>query len=731
MKPSTLARCRFLLILPVAGLLALSPALRGDVAHVLPPGELPKDARLEAPKDLDGYFPFTPSPNPAAWAVRAERLRRQLQVTLGLWPMPTRTPLHAVVHGKVDRETYTVERVYFESMPGFFVTGSLYRPKGSKGKLPAVLSPHGHWENGRFYDNAKGIAAELASGGEKFGDSGRSPLQARCVQLARMGCVVFHYDMIGYADSLQIPSSLSHGFSKQRPEMNSPESWGLFSPQAEEHFQSVMGLQTWNSIRALDFLCSLPDVDSARIGVTGASGGGTQTFILGALDPRPAVAFPAVMVSTAMQGGCTCENASGLRIDTGNVEIAALFAPKPLGMTGANDWTREMATKGFPELRQHYSMLGVPENVAFQGLNQFGHNYNYPSRAVMYGWMNRHLHLGLAEPVVETDYRRLTPEEMTVWDEKHPKPAGGPEFERKLVRWWHEDLQKQLRPARSSAEEYRRVFGGGVDVVLGRGMPPAAELSYQQVTKEDRGAYWVIGGMLRQASRQEENPVLAFHPKEWKGRVVLWIHPDGKAGLLAPGGEPAPGVKQLLDAGVSVMGIDLVHQGEFLKPGETFTRTPRVKNPREAAAYTFGYTPAVFAQRVHDILKLVSFVKHHERTPRVVDLVGFRGAGHWVAAARAQAGDAVDSTVIDTAGFRFGSVTEIHSPDFLPGGAQYDDLPGMLGLAAPGGLYLVGETAEGIARVQAAYNREHALAKLAIGNSPESGPALAWLLSRP
>ena len=113
----------------------------------------------------------------------------------------------------------------------------------------------------------------------------------------------------------------------------------------------MMGLQTYNSIRALDWFSGLPDVDPKRIGVTGASGGGTQTFILCAIDPRPAVAFPAVMVSTAMQGGCTCENACYLRVGTGNVEIAALIAPRPLGMTAADDWTKEIATKGLPELQ--------------------------------------------------------------------------------------------------------------------------------------------------------------------------------------------------------------------------------------------------------------------------------------------------------------------------------------------------------------------------------------------
>src|SRR5207247_6713041 len=102
-----------------------------------------------------------------------------------------------------------------------------------------------------------------------------------------------------------------------------------------------MGLQTYNSIRSLDFLLSLPDVDASRIGVTGASGGGTQTFILCAIDDRPAAAFPAVMVSTDMQGGCICENCSGLRVGLGNIDLAAVFAPKPLGMSAAKDWTWE------------------------------------------------------------------------------------------------------------------------------------------------------------------------------------------------------------------------------------------------------------------------------------------------------------------------------------------------------------------------------------------------------
>ena len=107
--------------------------------RALPEGKLPADRRLEPVKDLNGYFPFTPSASREAWSERADEVRRHTQVALGLWPMPTKTPANAVIHGRVDRPDFTVDRVYLESFPGHFVTGSLFRPKGFQGKRPVVL----------------------------------------------------------------------------------------------------------------------------------------------------------------------------------------------------------------------------------------------------------------------------------------------------------------------------------------------------------------------------------------------------------------------------------------------------------------------------------------------------------------------------------------------------------------------------------------------------------------
>lgn len=642
--------------------------------RVWPAGQPSNDRRFEPPKDLDGYFPFAVPATRAEWETRSARVRRQLEVTLGLWPRPTRTPLNAVVHGKRDQGDYTVEKVFFESVPGLFVTGNLYRPKGRTGRVPGVLCPHGHWANGRFMDQGvETVRKEIAAGAERFENGGRSVLQARCVTLARMGCVVFHYDMLGYADSQQLPMELVHGFAKQRPAMNDPGQWGFFSPQAEARFQSLMGLQSWNSVRALDFLESLSDVDPARLGVTGASGGGTQTFLLGAIDPRPAAVFPAVMVSTAMQGGCTCENASGLRVETGNVEIAALFAPKPMGLTGANDWTLEMPTKGFPELQRLYELLGAKDRVSLKHLPHFGHNYNYVSREAMYAWFNRHLGLGLKEPVLEEDYPRLTGTELTVWDEQHPKPPGGEAFERTLTGWLTRDAEAQLAKAAETADGRRTVIQPAVEIVVGRSLAEVGKVDWELKSKEDRGGYLEMAGFLRVAARGEVVPAVFLHPRDSKRVTALMPTPEGKAGLYAADGSIKPEVRRLLDEGTTVVGLDLLYQGESAPADGIPEKTRKVKNPREAAAYTFGYNHSLFQQRVHDLLTAVSFVKNHENAPERIRFVPAPGAGPWAACARAVAGDLVETTPIEVGDFRFAKVRDIHSPDFVPGGAKFLD----------------------------------------------------------
>jgi dienelactone hydrolase len=660
--------------------------------RALPEGTRPADARLGPLKDLDGYFPFQPPATRDAWNARAENVRRRILVSQGLWPMPTRTPLNAVIHGRIEREDYTIEKVYFESAPGFFVTGNLYRPKTPRGRVPAVLFAHGHWKDARLsFETDPKLRAEIASGQERFEQGGRSRFQSLCVQLARMGCVVWQWDMLSDSDSVQFSADVIHLFKQQRPEMNAPDAWGLFSPQAEARLQSVMGLQTWNAVRSLDFVLTLPEVDPARVAITGASGGGTQTMLLAAIDPRIALSFPAVMVSTAMQGGCTCENASLLRVGTGNVEFAALFAPKPQGMTTANDWTIEMAQKGFPELRQLYGLLGAKDAVMLHRGEHFPHNYNAVSRSAFYTWLNRHFGLGCTEPVIERDYEPLPREQLTVWGEGHPAPkAADPDFERSLLRWFADDTEAQLRPLLSRPDRFREVAGAALEIMIGRTPTETGDVVWSPKTRRAATGYREEVGLVRNTTHAEEIPVIWLRPHAATPtlRTVVWLDDAGKASLYADDGTLRPAVQRLVEAGCAVIGADLLGQGEFLAAGEAFARTPKVASPREFAGYTFGYNASVAAQRTHDLFTLLA-VARREGLP--VDVAAFGSLAPVAAAARALAGDQIARAALSTGGFRFAQLRDFRDPRFLPGGAKYLDLPGLLALAAPQPLWLAGE----------------------------------------
>jgi dienelactone hydrolase len=726
-----------LLALSVVVLVLCFARLRAEPVRAYTSGEKPADARLQKLKDLNGYFPFAPPSTMKAWQERAKQVRQRILVSQGLWPMPTRAPMNAVIHGRIDRGEYSIEKVYFESSPGLYVTGNLYRPKNAAKKVPAVLFAHGHWQDARLsIQTPDKLRVEIATGEERFEKGGQSRFQSMCVQLARMGCVVWQWDMLSDSDAVQVPREVIHKFAKQRAEMNAAENWGLFSPQAESHLQSIMGLHTWNAIRSVDFVLSLPEVDPDRIAVTGASGGGTQTMILAAIDSRISLSFPAVMVSTAMQGGCTCENASLLRIGTGNVEFAALFAPKPQGMNTANDWTKELAVKGFPDLQTIYKLTGAPKNLLLNRGEHFPHNYNAVTRSAFYTWLNQHFKLGFASPVIEQDYEPLSRAELTVWDEQHPSPkANDPDTERAILQWLHTDAQQQLTKAIESPQSMQEILRIGIETVIGRTYEQAGDVEWKLSTKFDRGSAVEMTGVLRNRSHGEELPVHWFYPKNWNQKAVIWLTESGKHGLLGENDRAKPEVQRLVDAGFTVLGVDLFMQGEFLDQASEGVRNRVVDNPREFAGYTYGYNHALFAQRTHDVISLTRFLKlakvGEQPNPASIALIALDQTGPIAAAARAVLGSNVDRTAIDTRGFRFGKLVDYRDSMFLPGGAKYLDLPGMLILNAPNPLWLAGEAtgSQTHAWIEKAYAIQQQVDKIQFADNGHASDAVTWILS--
>ena len=368
------------------------------------------------------------------WKKRVAELREQILASAGLLPMPEKTPLNAHIFGRIDHEDYTIEKVYFESYPGFYVTGNLYRPKGN-GPFPAVLNPHGHWEHGRLENSDK------------------CSVPGRCINFAKQGYIAFTYDMVGRNDSKQVthtPDTLGERRNRL---------WGI----------SLGGLQLWNSIRAVDFLESLPDVDKERIACTGASGGGTQTFLLCAVDDRVKVAAPVNMISHTMQGGCRCENLPGLRIDTNNVEIGAMMAPRPLLMVSATgDWTKDTPNVEFPAIQSIYKLFGAEDKVECVRIDA-SHNYNKESREEVYSFFSKWLsNKPLPQPVLEQSFEVEKDEDLLVFpDGKLPNCALTQD---ELVKQFIEASEKQLEAYRPDDEfklgRFRQVYGLALRRVL-------------------------------------------------------------------------------------------------------------------------------------------------------------------------------------------------------------------------------------------------------------------------
>lgn len=671
-------------------------------------------------------FAFVPPASLDDWTNRAESVRTRVQVAAGLWPMPDRPTPQATVHGKIVRGGYTVEKVYFESYPGLFVTGNLYRPTEGSAPYPAVLSPHGHWGGGRFHRwDDEDFAQQVELGAEPATEVGRYPLQARCVQLARMGCVVFIYDMLGYADSTQLSLLAIHAPTAETI-LRDPNGWGFYSVQAELRKQGPLGVQTYNSLCALDFLASLDDVDPERLAVTGGSSGGTQTLMVCAVDDRPKVAFPVVMVSTAMQGGCPCENACCLRLGgTSNVEFAALFAPKPLGIASADDWTRGFAEDGFPELQALYRLFDARNQLAHASLIQYPHNYNQASREAMYRWMAQWLGLGTNVSLEERDFDPLSEPEMSVWDEEHPRPSEGREQEVALMQAMDQqsqDLLQSLVPHDAeSLQEAEHVLSDAWSILLNRQTIDAEAVSLTPADHDEKAGSSRTKLQLRPSSHGPQLAALLLKPENPRA-AVLWLHPQGLRGLLGTDGNPRSEIQQLLDQSIAVMGVDLLEQ-----PQPMDFEAPTVAGMRPAASLTYGYNPTIVARRLADATTAI--VALRKVLPDVpVGVVGEPGTASYTAALAALEGERLDALVLDTDGFRFADLESWKDPHFVPGAVKYADLPGLLSLYSPRPLLLLNDQAEDSSFLQAAY--QAAGKQQAVVLQPEGKDlqqALQWL----
>ena len=579
-------------------------------------GQIPEqDARNVFLPHTDTHFTMPAYESSEAWLKRAAFLKKQILSSAGLLPLPEKTPVNAEVFGKIEREGYSIEKVLLETYPGFYLGGNLYRPSGRPGKSPGVASPHGHWQYGRLENQPLGS------------------IPARGISLARQGFVVFTYDMVGYNDTTQAP----HGFGGAREAL-----WSI----------SLLGLQLWNSIRAVDFLASLPDVDPDRIAATGASGGGTQTFLLTAVDERVKVAAPVNMISAIMQGGSACENAPNLRVGANNVEIGALNAPRPLLLVSATgDWTRNTPGEEFPAIQNIYRLLGAEKNVEQIQIDA-PHNYNQASREAVYRFFGARM-LGSTGGGAEKSFRVEQLGDMLSLYMRQ-RPANAVTLEQLTANLIEEAKRgiERLRPRDpSTLEQAKAAFRERLSFSLLASLPAPVEVAAQKKDSLVSGETLV----LSRHGKGDRIPAVWLQPRRANSQAAptLLVHPQGVAWVLSSSESATGFVRGVLQRGGAVLGIDAFQIGQ--------ARAPRDQTKRFFT--TFNQTDD--ANRVQDILTAIGYLRSRAASAEV-NLMGLEMAGVWSCLARALADDKVNLAA-DLSRFRTDTDSEYAEKLFIPG----------------------------------------------------------------
>jgi hypothetical protein len=286
-----------------------------------------------------------------SWGKRKSGLALCFRQALKLSLLPEKPASKIILTPERKYDGYTIENFAIETLPGIYVCGSIYKPAKIKGKCPVMLNPNGHFGNGRY----------------------REDQQRRCAMQARMGIISAGWDLFAWGESqLQFDGTL-HRLSEAQI------------------------IQTLNTIRILDYLLSLKEADTARVGITGGSGGGSMTMMMAAIDDRITLSIPVVMLSSHFSGGCPCEIGMHVHLcghRTNNAEIAAMFAPKPqLIISDGKDWSYTVPELELPYIKRIYGFYQKENNVENAHFPEEGHDYGISKRTAMYEFVAKHFGL--------------------------------------------------------------------------------------------------------------------------------------------------------------------------------------------------------------------------------------------------------------------------------------------------------------------------------------------------
>ena len=492
---------------------------------------------------------------------RSFTVRERLLLCAGLKPMPDLTMGSVTVSKGKSYQDILIKTVSIDSLPGLKLTGNLFMQKNISAPQPGIICPHGHWMYGRVHQDQRGGVIK------------------RCCELARLGFVVFAYDMLGYNDCNDLP----HNWEGELKYLG--DLAGI----------TPFGLQTVNSMHAVDFLTSLPEVDPARIGCTGASGGASQAWFISALDERIKVVAPVCMLSAHFQGGCGCEEAPLLRVNgLGSFDIVSALAPRPLllpSVTG--DWTNLNPDYEIPKLKAVYDLYNAGDLVENFHCTAT-HNYNQNTREHVYAWLVKHLKGIDCGTVIAEDPEPHPPAEMLWLSGKAPaEPDEKSSFAAfaKLAERYEKDLLSTGSDLRKWQNERRALL----EDILSTPEKPAKNV-VQRVRPKwaipgAEAAGWIV------SRRQTGDLVLTVQitpEKTDDPQEVILLAADGDYREYFGDGKNAEFVQKAVKKHLNVRLTELTGSGS-----RAWQLERAIRNPEKLAA---AFDEPYFSMRVQDII---------------------------------------------------------------------------------------------------------------------------------
>jgi dienelactone hydrolase len=601
---------------------------------------------------LDAVGSAAAARRPRRFSSRAdfERYRTEavlgLRRSLGLDPWPPRTPLNPRVVGTVDRSEYRIEKVIFESQPGFLVDALLYVPKRAKFPAPAVLSPIGHYADQDFF-----IWSE----------------QARCIGLARKGYVVLTYDPISQGERTWIGRGV-HDTVRRKIILSGME---------------ASGLMFWDSIRAIDYLVSRPEVDAGRIGVTGVSGGGFNSLYTAVLDDRVKAVAPDGYATTLealikrASAGC-CAYLPNMSAYADIDEAYSLIAPRKLLILGGYmDTLSDRLLQIYERTRDVYDLYGARDSLTYYLDQDAGHTYSKPMRLQMYRWFNQWLQ-GTNDPAQAREPRDS--EDFLIGkDSKLLQVFGEGERGKDVIDLEREYLARnRIRyevpsDARKVREFQRRMRSQLVSLMgdMAPARPPA-------VISDDRAAgEGSVRHVVLLTERELAVPVDLHYPVRGNDRKVVVLYFTME--------ERYPGATEAREEAV----LRLVREGYTVAvPQVRGSGTTRVQDMNSVALYSMALGKHLFSTRIYDLQRVLDYLREQPEFRQMGIKVWGEGMREGLMVLYLAAIDERVTDVVSSHGLVSyqNVVDEDGLPDFdyyVPGVLKYADVAEFIGTIAP------------------------------------------------